>query len=171
MSSTIGATSGEPGSILVAASKEDAFLFLKKSLQSYYKNLVYASNYNEARQKVSSSELMMLIVVASSSDSAGLENYIELSVVKNLPAVFVVGEEFYPQIVYRSRGKRIFVLTFPMRRGMVIQAVNIMYETQMMLRRISREKEKLAEKLLEQKLVSRAKLIMVEKQKMTEDSS
>ena len=171
MSGTIGIRNDETGAILVAAAKEDAFLFVKKSLQGYYKNLIYASNYNEAKQKAASSAPMMLIVISSSADSDGLESYMELSVMKNLPAVFVVGEEYYPQIVYRSKGKRIFVLTFPMKRGIVIQAVNIMYETQMMLRQSLREKEKLAEKLLEQRLVSRAKLIMVEKHKMTEDEA
>lgn len=161
----------EPGAILVAAAKEDAFVFLKRALHSYYKKLIHVKNIHEAKQKASSENLFLLFVFSSASGDNSIEDYMELAVMKNLPAVVVVPEEIYPQAVYRSREKRIFVLTYPMKRPMVTQAVNMMYETQMMLIKCIREKDRLAEKLLEQKLVSRAKIILVEKRGLTEDEA
>lgn len=161
----------EPGYILVAAAKDDAFMFLKKALHSYYKKLIHVKNINEAKQKASAENIFMMFVFSSASGDNSIEDYAELAVMKNLPAVFVVPEEIYPQAVYRSRGKRIFVLTYPMKRPMVTQAVNMMYETQTTLLKYIKEKDRLAEKLLEQKLVSRAKLIMVETMGMSEDEA
>lgn len=160
----------ELGQVLVIAEKNDAFGFLRNAIAPFYKKIVHVTTLTEAKRHIVSERVFLLFAFTPFSDG-GLDEIIGVVEKKGIPAVVVVGAEVYSQAIYRVRGSRVFVLTYPMKRGIIAQAVNIMYDTQMLIRRSQKEKDKLMERLNDVNTINRAKLLLIQQRGMDENEA
>ena len=161
----------EPGSILVVSEKPEISDLLKNALGGFVRKISHVKNMNEARRKIMQERIFLLLLFSSPSENTGIDDVIELADRKLIPSVLTVAPEIYPQTVYRAKGRRIYVLTYPIKKGMLIQTVNILYESQMQLYKMMLERDRLQEKLTDMSVISRAKLLLIEKTGMTEEEA
>ena len=161
----------EVGSILVVSEKEETYTFLKTALSAYFKQIVRATSMAQAKQKLGKERIFLVFVFTPLTDGSGLNDVKTIVDQKGVPAVYVVNAEIYPDTVYRARGRRIYVLSYPLRKGMLIQTTDFLYETQLQIYKMMKERDQLQEKLADQMVINRAKLVLIEQQRYTENEA
>ncbi len=161
----------EPGSILVVSEKDETYTFLKTALSTYFKHIIRATSIAQAKHKLGKERIFLVFIFSPLSDGSGLSDVKAIVDQKSVPAVYVVNAEIYPDTVYRSRGRRIYVLSYPLRKGMLIQTTNFLYETQLQLYKMMKERDQLQEKLSDQMLINRAKLVLIEQKGLSENEA
>ena len=167
----MGIPKEEPGVILVVSEKEEFFRFLKSALTGSGRQIEYAAGLTEAMKKISQERIFLLFLCSPFQTGSGVEEAVLLSERKMIPSVLVVNAEIYPETLYRTRNRRIYVLTYPVRKSMVLQTVSILYESQMQIYRLMKERDQLQERLTDLTVINRAKLILIQKEGLTEEEA
>ena len=159
------------GTVLVISAKEDAGTFVKTSLHSNVSRVIRAGGITEAKKKISAEGVDLLIVFMPLPDGSGIEEIMELERRRSVPAVILTGPDLYAEAVYRTRGHRIYVLSYPAKKSMLAQTVNVLAAGQAQIRKLMKERDSLQEKLADQTVINRAKLLLIERDGLTEDEA
>lgn len=167
----MGVIREEPGTVLVIAEKQEACTFVKSAISSFVRKIEWVPGMPEAKKKIASERILLLVIFLPLSDGGGIDDAVEVADRKSIPSVILVGTEIYPQTVYRARGRRIYVLAYPAKKSILAQTVNILFNSQVQLYQLIRERDALQEKLADLSVINRAKLVLVEKKGLTEDEA
>ncbi len=167
----MGPYADEQGSILIVSAKKEACSFLKSALERFYKRFIYASSMTEAKNHFGIENVFLLFVFTPLPEGNAIDDVLELSDRKTTPSILVVQPDIYPEVLYRTRGRRVYVLTYPTKKGLVLQTVNILCESQIILNKAMQERDKLREKLSDLQIVTRAKLSIMEKKGVGENEA
>ena len=161
----------EAGAVLALSGKTDAYTFLKSALAPRFRRILHMSNIAEARQCIGRERVVMTFVFSPLGDGNGLDFVTELSDRKEIASVLVVKPEIYQEAMYKSQGRRIFVLTYPTQKGLLSQTANLIYQTQLQLYKAALERDRLKIRLADLAVVSRVKCLLIERQHMTENEA
>ena len=154
-------SSVDTGTVLVIAGKPDAGSFVRAAMRGSVSRVTRAESMQEARRLIGAGKASLMVAFMPLTDG-GLDEIIEIEERKSVPSVILVGPEMYEEALYRTRRRRIFVLAYPARKSVLAQTVNILMADQEQIAKIVKERDALREKLADQTVINRAKLLLIE---------
>ena len=121
------------------------------------------------KQTLTEERADLLIIYTPLSDDSGVQSILDLSV--KYPAMsilLIVSKEAYQQVLYRAGDTGITVLARPISTSTFVSAIQMLGTMSRKVQRLLEENAKLQRKLEDERYVSRAKALLIEKQGMTE---
>ena len=161
----------EAGAVLAVAGKQEAFAFIKSALSPRFRRILHAASASEARQCVGRERVMLAFLFTPLGDESGIDAAFELEERKGIASVLVVKPEIYQDVVYKARDHRVFILTYPAQKGILLQTANLLHQTQIQLYKAMMERDELKMRISDLAVISRVKCLLVEKRNMTESDA
>ena len=157
-------------SILIVSSSEQFDATLRKSLTDF---LMIDSKRNAAAARRSFLERYydLVVINAPLPDESG--EPFALDVAQQCPAsvLLIVPSEVYEDVLEHVTDQGILVISKPLPHGRLDKAIRYLKAVQGRVHNLEKKIQALEEKREEDRLVNRAKLLMVEKKHMTEDEA
>ena len=164
--------------VLAAAGKEESIQLLRQILRgvsgSGQLRLLQAATLEQIRRGVSGvgaqSPADLLIAVMPLSDGTGVEGIIDVAQRHpQLMTILLVRQEVFEQVTYQCRNQQIFVIAMPFKRQVLAEAASFMLR----LRTVMDDKElaRLRKNLSEIRVITSAKIRLVQTRQMTEEEA
>lgn len=125
----------------------------------------------QARRNALESVYDIIIVNSPLSDEFGAELSIELSDSTDAGIMLLVRSENYEEVSAKADAFGVLTLAKPTTRQTAYQAIRLICATRERLRKLEKKNENLIEKMEEIRTVNRAKLLLIEKTKLTESDA
>lgn len=159
-------------SVLVAAQTEKTAVQIRNILPAGFGRVSFTDSLTAARQKLAAEQMDMLVVFLPLKDCTGLDAVVDLQMKYPMMGILLlVRSEGYEQTVYRVQDAGIMVLERPISTMTFQQTLNIMNTMRKRVAALSRENDKLRKKLDDERYISRAKGLLIEKGLMTEQEA
>ena len=123
---------------------------------------------DEARRTMAEKPLDAVIIRPPLPDDLGLRLAEDLARFETAGIILLVGPEQYEQIAWRAQELGIIVLARPVDKMLMQQALGVLLAVRNRLKLLETKAESLQSRMDEIRLVSRAKLMLVEKKGMSE---
>lgn len=161
--------SGSPVSVLLVSGSEKGSSFLCDLLDpSRFAPVISCDSAGEARRLLSSEPFDLVLINSPLSDASGVPLAAEVAENTSCGVILFVGssvyEEVYPQMIPRG----VMTVTKSSAKATILQAVHLCAATNARLRALESKALSLEEKMTEGRLVSRAKLLLMEQLRMSE---
>ncbi|MCC8079779.1 MAG: ANTAR domain-containing protein [Oscillospiraceae bacterium] len=158
-------------SILIVASSTSAVTKLWDMLESPNTDLVSAATAEEAGLLLGSEHFDIVIINAPLSDGFGSDFAVRLAETTTAAILLLVKAELYEKASELVCPNGVMTLSKPFSRQMLRQTIRLLTVMRARLLRLNAEKDTLQEKFDDMKLVNRAKLLLMERLKMTESEA
>lgn len=156
-------------SVLIVSSSEKISEFLAEVLpREQFHPLFTAGSAGEARRVLLEKSVDILIVNTPLSDESGIQFAVDASGDNALGIMVIVKSELYDQVSYKVEEYGILTAAKPSNRQTIYQSVKLLVATRARLKFYRDKTMTLEQKMREIRLVSRAKLLLMEQLKMTE---
>ena len=159
-------------SVLLVTVSENARRYFTELLPSgQFHPFQTATSAGEARRVLSEAPPDIVIIDTPLKDEFGTQ--LALSVVEHSGAgvLLFVKNDVYEQISYEMEHYGVFVLAKPVSRQSVFQAVKLLVASQARMRSLEERNWTLEEKMKELRMVNRAKCLLIEHLKMSEQDA
>lgn len=113
----------------------------------------------------------LVIVNAPLPDESGEECALDVAEKCSASVLLVAPQEVYEEVLDRVTDQGILVMAKPFPRGSMDKSIRFLFAVQNRMRRLERKVETAQEKMEELRLVSKAKLLLIEKKHMTEEEA
>lgn len=113
----------------------------------------------------------LVIINSPLSDESGLEFALDLSRTALSSILFMSPQDIFSEVEAKVRGSGIFVLKKPLSLPLLNTAVSWLTTTSDKIKMLEREKMKVEEKMEEIKIINRAKWILINDLRMSEDEA
>ena len=156
-------------SVLIAAASEKTANQIRSVLPSSYGTVSIQTSMARGKQTLSMDRYDLLLVHTPLPDEFGLQSVLDLA--ERFPSMgilLMVSKDTYEQTVYRTGDAGIMVLARPFSVQSFISSVQILQSLLKRIRRLTEENEKLRKKLEDERYISRAKALLIERQGITE---
>ena len=166
--------------VLAAAGKEESILLLRQILRGVSDagqlRVQQAVTLDEIRRGVSGAGAQapadLLIAVMPLSDGTGIEGIIHVAQRHpQLMTILLVRQEAYEQVTYQCRNQQIFVIAMPFKRQILAEAASFMLR----IRTVMDDKDKvlvrLRKNLSEIRIITSAKIRLMQTRQMTEEEA
>ena len=156
-------------SVLIAAQSEKIAVQIKGILPAGFGRVTFQPSMARVKQTLTEERADLLIIYTPLSDDSGVQSILDLSV--KYPAMsilLIVSKEAYQQVLYRAGDTGITVLARPISTGTFVSAIQMLGAMSRKIQRLLEENAKLQRKLEDERYVSRAKALLIEKKGMTE---
>lgn len=130
--------------------------------------LALAQNGAEARRCLADSDFALVVINAPLSDEFGHELALDFAANTAAGVVLLVKSELYEEVAERVEPGGVLCLTKPMTRNAMLHTVRIAMAAYARLNQALQEKRALERRLEQQRLVDRAKFLLMENTAMTE---
>ena len=90
---------------------------------------------------------------------------------RRIAVLLLVKSDLYNQVAYKVRGSGIFVLSRPLKGQLLLEAVGVMDSMRQKIYLLNEQNQKLRKRLDEMGIITRAKCLLIEKKKMTEEEA
>lgn len=131
-------------------------------------DVTFCADFNEARRKIN--EVRYKIIIVDSGDGSDSDFAIDVS--DTLSTVLLLApSHLFDQISYRAEPYGVLTLTKPFDSFYFYNMIKIALAVQAKVQRISSQTVKLKEKMEEIRIVNRAKMLLMQNQKMTEQEA
>ncbi len=157
-------------SVLVVSSSDAFDALVRKSL-SGSAAAEFRKNAAAARRCLLERYFDLVVINSPLSDESGIQLAMDMAEQCSASFLLVVPSAVYEEILERLTDFGILVIEKPMPRGRLDKAVRYLMATQDRVRRLEKELQAACEKAEEIRIVSKAKLILVETKHMTEDEA
>ncbi len=161
---------GMSRSILIVSSSEQFDAIVKRSLAGFI-TIDVRKSASIARRCLLERDYDLIVINAPLPDEMGVEFSLDAAEKTNSSILLVTPEDIYDDVLEKVTDCGVLVVSKPVPRGRIDKAIRYMISTQNRVRRLVSKNRKLEEKMEELRLVSRAKILLVEKRKMTEDEA
>ncbi len=158
----------EEYSVLVVTKDKNISSMMNAVMQPPMFELLICSDYNEARRILLNRNFN--IIIADSGDGIDTDFAIDVSST-NASIMLLVPGQNYDQISYRVEGYGIMTIPKPFDAFFLYNMIKVAIALQFKIQFLTSQTIKLKDKMEEIKLINRAKLLLVEKKKMTEDQA
>ena len=158
-------------SALVVVQSETAYNTLSGVLKGIFAPIYRAVTMVQARQRLSEGGADVLIINTPAADEMGVDSAIDLSVRRPVGILLIVKAELYEQVTYKTRGTGIFVLTRPLHSQMLQESAVLLRNMTERLMNLAEENLRLKRRLDEMGTISRAKCLLIEYRKMSEEQA
>ena len=165
---------------LAAAGKEDNVLLLRQILRG-----VTAAGQIQVRQALTLEQVRrgvsgagaqapadLLIAAMPLSDGAGVEGIIDVAQRNpQLMTILMVRQEAFEQVTYQCRSLPIFVVAMPFKRQVLAEAASFMLRMSTVMADKDKELARLRKSLSETRIITRAKIHLMQTKQMTEEEA
>lgn len=156
-------------SVLIVSAAENLNASLRGLLpDSKFSPIVFARSVGAARRALLERAFDFVIINAPLPDDDGAHLAIDVCAKSNSAALLLVKSELYHEVNDKTAEHGVFLLSKPVSKSMVLQALDWMTATRERLRKLEKKTVSIEEKMQEIRLVNRAKWLLIDKQGMTE---
>ena len=166
--------------VLTAAGKEESIQLLRQILRSVsgagQLRVLQAATLEQIRRGVSGAGAQapadLLIAVMPLSDGTGVEGIIDVAQRHpQLMTSLLVRQEAYEQVSYQCRNQQVFVIAMPFKRQVLAEAASFMLRIRTVMDDKDKELARLRKNLSEIRVITRAKLYLIQTRGMTEEEA
>jgi response regulator NasT len=166
--------------VLTAAGKEESIQLLRQILRSVsgagQLRVLQAATLEQIRRGVSGAGAQapadLLIAVMPLSDGTGVEGIIDVAQRHpQLMTILLVRQEAYEQVSYQCRNQQVFVIAMPFKRQVLAEAASFMLRLRAVMDDKDKELARLRKNLSEIRVITRAKLYLIQTRGMTEEEA
>ena len=166
--------------VLAAAGKEESILLLRQILRGVsgagQLRVQQAVTLDEIRRGVSGTGAQapadLLIAVMPLSDGTGIEGIIHVAQRHpQLMTILLVRQEAYEQVTYQCRNQQIFVIAMPFKRQILAEAASFMLRIRTVMDDKDKELVRLKKNLSEIRIITSAKIRLMQTRQMTEEEA
>ncbi len=166
--------------VLTAAGKEESIQLLRQILRSVsgagQLRVLQAATLEQIRRGVSGAGAQapadLLIAVMPLSDGTGVEGIIDVAQRHpQLMTILLVRQEAYEQVSYQCRNQQIFVIAMPFKRQVLAEAASFMLRLRAVMDDKDKELARLRKNLSEIRVITSAKIRLVQTRQMTEEEA
>lgn len=166
--------------VLTAAGKEESIQLLRQILRSVsgagQLRVLQAATLEQIRRGVSGAGAQapadLLIAVMPLSDGTGVEGIIDVAQRHpQLMTILLVRQETYEQVSYQCRNQQVFVIAMPFKRQVLAEAASFMLRIRTVMDDKDKELARLRKNLNEIRVITRAKLYLMQTRAMTEEEA
>ena len=157
--------------VLVVTSGQDSYAVIRKIIEGTCEQVLYASSVTEARRILSDGTIGLVIINTPLPDEFGLESAKDFADGRDIAVLLLVKSDLYNQVAYKVRGSGIFVLSRPLKGQLLLEAVGVMDSMRQKIYLLNEQNQKLRKRLDEMGIITRAKCLLIEMKKMTEEEA
>jgi response regulator NasT len=157
-------------SVLIVSSSEKFDLLVKKSVRGFGTIDIRRST-SIARRCILEREYDLIVVNCPMPDEMGVEFALDAADRTSASLLLVTPSEIYDDVLEQVTDRGILAISKPFPGGRMGQAIRYLISIQNRMAGLRAKNRKLEEKLEELRVVSRAKILLMEKKKMTEDEA
>ena len=166
--------------ILAAAGKEESIQLLRQILKGVsgagQLRIQQAVTLEQIRRGVSGAGAQapadLLIAVMPLSDGTGVEGIIDVAQRHpQLMSILLVRQEAYEQVTYQCRNQQIFVIAMPFKRQVLAEAASFMLRIRTVIDDKDKELARLRKNLNEIRIITSAKIRLMQTRQMTEEEA
>ena len=171
--------------VLAAAGKEESIQLLRQILRGVsgagQLRIQQAATLEQIRRGVSGagaqSPADLLIAVMPLGDGTGVEGIIDVAQRHpqqrhpQLMSILLVRQEAYEQVTYQCRNQQIFVIAMPFKRQVLAEAASFMLRIRTVIDDKDKELVRLRKNLSEIRIITSAKIRLMQTRQMTEEEA
>ena len=166
--------------ILAAAGKEESIQLLRQILKGVsgagQLRIQQAVTLEQIRRGVSGAGAQapadLLIAVMPLSDGTGVEGIIDVAQRHpQLMSILLVRQEAYEQVTYQCRNQQIFVIAMPFKRQVLAEAASFMLRIHTVIDDKDKELARMRKNLNEIRIITSAKIRLMQTRQMTEEEA
>lgn len=151
-------------SVMIVSSSEQFNTVVKKLLPGgRFSSIEIRKSASSAKRELLARSFDLIIINAPLTDGLGVDFVMDISEKKNTRVLFAVPMEVFKEISSRLVDYGVITIRKPVKEMDLELSVRLLLAVQDTLRNASREVVKLEDKLQEQRLVSRAKLMLIQR--------
>lgn len=153
----------EASKVLVIGNEN--FLALLKNTANY--QYVLSKTYNDAFSKLRNTQFDIVVILYSQTQS-GLLNFAKSL---NAQVLMVCKQEIYDQVLYQCKDSGIIVLSYPIKKEVLFQALLVLQSMQEKILKYEKKITSLEQKYLELKMVDHCKLVLISNYHWSEEKA
>ena len=166
--------------VLAAAGKDESIQLLRQILRGVsgagQLRIQQAATLEQIRRGVSGagaqSPADLLIAVMPLGDGTGVEGIIDVAQRHpQLMSILLVRQEAYEQVTYQCRNQQIFVIAMPFKRQVLAEAASFMLRIRTVIDDKDKELVRLRKNLSEIRIITSAKIRLMQTRQMTEEDA
>jgi response regulator NasT len=157
--------------VVIAAAKEKTADTLRRILSPLSSGFRRSPGASGAERILAEEQCGMLVVNTPLTDENGVEFALRTAQRTDIPVLLLVDTASYDEIRYQTSGSGIFVLRRPVSAEMIVQAAQLLITASEKAARYAAEAARLRRRLDDLSAVNRAKLLLIEREKMTEEEA
>ena len=159
-------------SVLIVSVSEQFAALVKRSLtQKNCMGMVLRKNAGMARRSILERYFDIVIIDVPLPDELGVEMALDIRDKCEVSVLLVVSKDMYDDVLNRVTDYGILVIAKPFPRGILDKAIRFLIATQNRIRRLEMKVQNAQEKIREIRTVDKAKILLVQMEKMTEDDA
>lgn len=156
---------------LIVAANEKTTAFFEGFFRMIKKKYISSLNGGEARRIANEKDIDFAIINAPLKDEFGSELAIYFSEELNINTILIVKKDISEEIREKTEDFGITVVSRPLNKETLYQAYILQRSIRRKVLGIKKENDRLKNKIKEIKTVDRAKCILIEREKMSEDEA
>lgn len=157
--------------ILVSNSSNALSLFKEILRYSNLKSIIQVTSITEAKQKLRHEHYDYVIVQTPVTDEFGTRGAKEISISNQVGVILLVKNSIYDQVLYQVGDSGVFVVSMPSTKQVLYQSMNFVIAHQEKVVQLENEIAKQKKKLQDEKIIMRAKLLLVEQYHWSEEKA
>lgn len=159
-------------SVLVVSASDKFNESLRRLLpENRYSPVIAAADVSGARRRLLEERYDLVIINTPLPDDFGTRLALDVCASSGTGVLLLVGAEHYPDVNARVSPYGVLVLSKPTSAQLVSQSLLLLCGTRERLRRMEQKTASIEEKMEEIRLVNRAKWLLIEQLKMTEQDA
>ena len=159
-------------SVLIVSSSKNAEEYLREILSGgQFAPVVTASSVSEAKRKQLENQFDIVIINTPLPDDFGIEFAEELCEDSSVGVMLFVKNELFEQVSCKVEDYGVLTFAKPGTRQTITQAIRLLAATHNRLAAFERKAVKLEAKMKEIRLINRAKWLLIDRFKMTEEEA
>lgn len=159
-------------SVLIVSSSQKVSCFLSELLlPDRFSPVLTVSTVGEARRLLVDRNIDIVVINTPLPDDFGLEFAIEASESQNCGVLIFVKGELQDNVSEKAEDYGILTLAKPVSRQIVYQSMNLLVAARQKIRALEEKASTLQERMEEIRLINRAKLLLIEHLKMSEQEA
>ncbi|MCR5469108.1 MAG: response regulator [Lachnospiraceae bacterium] len=157
-------------SILIVSSSEQFTAFVKKSLVGFI-TIDVRKSISLARRMILERDYDLVVIDAPLSDESGESFALDVAERMSASVMILIPQEMYSDVAESVADYGILTVTKPTSPNYIDKSIRFMTATRDRLKKAEKKIVSVEEKMEELRCVSRAKLLLVERKKMTESDA
>lgn len=157
--------------ILVSNSSNALSMFKEILRYSNLKSIIQVTSITEAKQKLRHEHYDYVIVQTPVTDEFGTRGAKEISISNQVGVILLVKNSIYDQVLYQVGDSGVFVVSMPSTKQVLYQSMNFVIAHQEKVVQLENEIAKQKKKLQDEKIIMRAKLLLVEQYHWSEEKA
>lgn len=159
-------------SVLVVSSGSKAAEYLNGVLPGgQYSPVINVSTASEAKRLLVSESFDIVFINTPLSDEFGVQLAIDISNNTESGVMLFVKADSYEQVSYKTEEFGIFTMSRPINRQAVLEAVRMLVASRSRYKILMEKNNTLEQKMEDIRLVNRAKLLLIENEKLSEQEA